>query len=93
MEELNGHDSQSTSCNHKSLNATMQFTTNSDGSPLAFVDLKVECALCGEPFVFTMCSPPAVGLRLAIAPASAVASARRIVVPNTLDGMRWPSKT
>lgn len=69
-------------CEHLSLTTGLNLTrVNETGQ--AFIDLKVYCASCNEPYLFTLAMPPAPALRLAIAPASAVRAAeRRIVVPS-----------
>jgi hypothetical protein len=49
----------------------------------AFIDLEISCAICNEPYLFTLSMPPAPALRLAVAPAKVVKAAQsRIVVPS-----------
>jgi hypothetical protein len=50
----------------------------------SLIDIRVNCAECGEPFVFTLASPPALAVRLAITPQAVqreAAEPKRIIVP------------
>ncbi len=69
-----------TNCAHMSLTTGFQLTRVGELGQ-AFIDLKITCADCGEPYLFTISLPPSPAIRLSVAPASAVKAAQsRIVV-------------